>query len=76
MSTAAEADMESVDAATSFQNVTDTVCELAERRHTKMPRAWWYVFMMSWVLLGCLAYSLYNLFTQGIGVWGNNNAES
>ena len=71
-----EADKAAINAAAEFnKNITNVVCEVTERRKYKAPLAWYIVFSFSLFLIGCLLWALYTLFTQGVGVWGNNNAE-
>jgi len=53
-----------------FTTVTDTVCEIVERRTP--PRAWTVAIGVSAGLTLVLFAMLGYLFTTGIGVWGNN----
>jgi len=52
-----------------FNDITETVCGLNERA---TPRAWWFAFVASLALLSLLFYSIFELLTKGVGVWGNN----
>ncbi len=54
-----------------FRAITDTVCWVSE--NPKPPKAWYIALTIALGLLGVFAWSLYHLFSKGIGVWGNNN---
>jgi molybdopterin-containing oxidoreductase family membrane subunit len=54
----------------SFKEVTDAVCKVTE---TKAPRGWWIAFLITGTLTGILGLAVAYLFTQGVGVWGNNS---
>jgi Ni/Fe-hydrogenase subunit HybB-like protein len=57
-----------------FTTVTETVCEIVERRQT--PRAWYLAFGISALFTGVLMVMLADLFINGVGVWGNNQPVS
>ncbi len=67
------ADAQTLSAAESFQKITDDISEIAER--AKPPRAWYIAFAFAVSLLAMFLISIAIVFTQGIGVWGNNNTE-
>jgi molybdopterin-containing oxidoreductase family membrane subunit len=54
-----------------FNEVTDTVAQVAER--PKPPRAWYVAMGVASILLAIFLISIYHAFTTGIGVWGNTN---
>ena len=56
----------------SYREITETVSSLAERR--EMPKAWYAALTFSLFLLSMFAYALYQLFSRGVGVWGNTNS--
>ncbi|MGE5234571.1 MAG: hydrogenase, partial [Acidobacteriota bacterium] len=49
--------------------VTDKISEVVLR---KMPRWWWFGFVISFLLVVMLLNALAKLFWTGVGVWGNN----
>ena len=57
----------------SFTQVTDKVCNIAERPTTL---GWKIAFAISLSLLGVLGLCLIRLITTGVGVWGNNQPVS
>ena len=67
------ADAQALSAAESFQKITDDISEIAER--PKPPKAWYIAFAFALSLLAMFTISIGIVFTQGIGVWGNNNTE-
>ena len=52
-----------------FTSVTDKVCNIAESRPNK---AWYIAMAISLGLLSMLGYTIVELLTKGVGVWGNN----
>jgi molybdopterin-containing oxidoreductase family membrane subunit len=56
-----------------FREVTNTVCGTVEK---PTPKFWYPMFGVASLMLGLLLWSLYTLFTDGVGVWGNNNTEN
>jgi Ni/Fe-hydrogenase subunit HybB-like protein len=53
-----------------FAAVTETVCQVTERRHP--PKAWYVAFGISASIAGFFVLLVGYLFTTGVGVWGNN----
>ncbi len=65
---------EAADAREYFKGITDTVCGVVEAEGHP---TWWLIALGAAVtVLGLLVVSLYMLFTQGVGIWGNNNGEA
>ena len=54
-----------------FNYVTDTICDIVER--PKPPKVWYLALGIALSMLATFAISIYILFTNGIGVYGNNN---
>jgi Ni/Fe-hydrogenase subunit HybB-like protein len=54
-----------------YRLVDDQVCDIAER--PKPPRVWFLALGFSLSLLGLFAVSIFHLFANGIGIFGNNN---
>ena len=71
MTTAATEIDEHEDPGAAFRAVTETIANLAER--PKPPKAWYIALAVSLAMLSCFVWSIYILFTTGIGVYGNNN---
>jgi Ni/Fe-hydrogenase subunit HybB-like protein len=54
-----------------FREVTDTVCDIVERR--TMPKAWFIALGFALALLSLLGVSVVHLLNNGVGIWGNQN---
>jgi molybdopterin-containing oxidoreductase family membrane subunit len=65
---------EAAEAKEYFINISDSVCGVVEAESA--PKIWLPAFGASVGLLGMLVVSLYILFTEGVGIWGNNNTEA
>ena len=57
-----------------FNDITDTVCGIVEAK--KPPKIWYVALAVALGMLALLPVSLFVLFTQGVGIWGNNNTEA
>ncbi len=54
----------------SYSWITERICGIVENRQ---PLGWWFLFIPSVILAGCLVFSLVYLVSTGVGVWGMNH---
>ncbi|MBL9154882.1 MAG: polysulfide reductase NrfD [Verrucomicrobiales bacterium] len=54
----------------SFSWITERICGIVENRQ---PLGWWFLFIPSAILAGCLIFTLVYLVSTGVGIWGMNH---
>ncbi len=70
----AETSTEAAEAREFFIGITDSVCGIVESKTA--PKIWLPAFGLAVAVAGMLMVSLYILFVEGTGIWGNNNSEA